>query len=240
MLALTQVMGGPRSVKARALLASVLLVVAVSVVPAAPARAETDKREVKARQLFAVGKYAEALEIFGNLYAETLHPTYLRNVGRCYQNLGEPDKAISSFSEYLRQFKNITPAQREQVEGYVREMEELKRKRQKEAEAREAPSEPKGDAGKKGAPPKLAAPDPDASPRTRASKPLVAGADPDAQVTRKAKGGDDKESSPFYTRWWFWTAAAALIGGGVATVVLLRPRTPDVTSDFGSMSANPR
>jgi hypothetical protein len=91
-----------------------------------------EQREVTARHLFAVGKYAEALDIFAALYAETTHPTYLRNIGRCYQNLGEPDKAISSFNEYLRQVKNLPADQRTLIEGYVREMEELKRKRETE------------------------------------------------------------------------------------------------------------
>jgi hypothetical protein len=85
---------------------------------------------VKAREQFALGHYAEALEIYGKLYAETTHPTYLRNIGRCYQNLGEPDKAISSFREYLRQAKDLPADQRAQVEGYIREMEELKQKRE--------------------------------------------------------------------------------------------------------------
>jgi len=219
-------------VKARVVFAATLLTVTLAL--ASVAQAE-DKREVKARQLFAVGKYAEALEIFGNLYAETLHPTYLRNVGRCYQNLGEPDKAISSFSEYLRQAKNVTPAQREQVEGYIREMEALKRKRKQDSEP---PSGGGVEADKTGPPTKLAASDPDASPRER-SKPLVGKDEPDAAITRKADGGAS-ESSPFYTRWWFWTAAAVLIGGGAATVVLLQPRTPQEATSFGTMSSHPK
>src|SRR5678810_760815 len=74
-----------------------------------------DEREVQARELFGFGKYAEALAIFGRLYAETAHPTYLRNIGRCYQNLGEPDKAINAFREYLRQVKNLSADQRTAV-----------------------------------------------------------------------------------------------------------------------------
>lgn len=113
---------------------AVVLVVALAAVSAHAQQAapRADEREVKARELFGIGKYDEALEIFGKLYAETLHPTYMRNIGRCYQNLGEPDKAISSFREYLRQAKNLAPDQRALVEGYVAEMEALKRKREKE------------------------------------------------------------------------------------------------------------
>src|SRR5205814_9164163 len=94
------------------------------------AAAQSGDSEKQAREYFAVGKYAEALEIYGRLYAETAHPTYLRNIGRCFQNLGEPDKAISSFREYLRQAKNLTAEQRIQIEGYIQEMEQLKRQRE--------------------------------------------------------------------------------------------------------------
>jgi tetratricopeptide (TPR) repeat protein len=104
-----------------------LLVTLGTRVALAQAPADDEKR---AREFFALGRYADALEVYGRLYAETAHPTYLRNIGRCFQNLGEPDKAISSFREYLRQARNLTPDQRTQVEGYIREMEELKRKRE--------------------------------------------------------------------------------------------------------------
>jgi tetratricopeptide (TPR) repeat protein len=109
------------------LILALLLTLAGSRLAAAQAPADSDQR---ARELFAVGKYAEALEIYGRLYAETAHPTYLRNIGRCFQNLGEPDKAISSFREYLRQARTLTADQRTQVEGYIQEMEALKRKRE--------------------------------------------------------------------------------------------------------------
>src|SRR4029077_5597286 len=86
-------------------------------------------REMKAREDFAAGRYQQALDAFAKLYAETLHPTYLRNIGRCYQNMGEPDKAITSFREYLRKHKSITADERAEVEGFIAEMEELKKQR---------------------------------------------------------------------------------------------------------------
>jgi hypothetical protein len=91
---------------------------------------QQDEREVKARELFGFRRYAEALAIYGTLYAETAHPTYLRNIGRCYQNLGDADNAIGSFREYLRQVKSLSLEQRAVVEGYIREMQELKQKQQ--------------------------------------------------------------------------------------------------------------
>jgi tetratricopeptide (TPR) repeat protein len=87
-----------------------------------------EQQDAEAVQLFGLGRYDEALDLFARLYSKTLHPTYLRNIGRCYQNLGQPEKAIDSFREYLRQARNLTPESRAQVDGYIAEMEALKRK----------------------------------------------------------------------------------------------------------------
>ena len=56
-----------------------------------------------------------------------MHPTYLRNIARCHQNLGDADKAISSFREYLRKARDLPPDQRAEIEGYIAEMEQMKR-----------------------------------------------------------------------------------------------------------------
>jgi hypothetical protein len=86
-----------------------------------------DPREMQAREAFAAGSYKEALDIYTKLYAEKLHPTYLRNIGRCYQNLQESDRAISSFREYLRKAKDMPADERAEVEGYIKEMEDLQK-----------------------------------------------------------------------------------------------------------------
>src|ERR1043165_8911053 len=90
---------------------SVFLVTA-TLVPGLAGAAPADVREMKAREAFAAGRYQEALDIYVKLYAERLHPNYLRNIGRCYQNLGEPDKAINSFREYLRKAKGVSADER--------------------------------------------------------------------------------------------------------------------------------
>ena len=178
---------------------SVVVALALASV-AAPADA-ADARELKAREEFAAGRYHEALDIFAKLYAETLHPVYLRNVGRCYQNLGDPDRAIISFRDYLRKHKTIQPEERREVEGFISEMEDLKKQRE---------------AAAKGATPAAAPPKP-ASTITAlpgAAQPAT-GAAPEALVTAPA-GPSTQESSPVYTRWWFWTiVAAAAVGAGL-------------------------
>src|SRR3982751_3142243 len=108
------------------------------------AQAASDTREIKAREDFAAGRFQEALDIFARLYAESLHPIYLRNIGRCYQGLQNPDRAIATFRDYLRKSKTITLDEKKEIEGFISEMEDLKR--QREAAAAQ-PAAPPGGAG---------------------------------------------------------------------------------------------
>jgi tetratricopeptide (TPR) repeat protein len=167
-------------------LLALLLVVSSTMAEAAP-----NRRELQARQDFAAGRYSNALELFAQLYAETLHPTYLRNIGRCQQELGEPDKAIASFRQYLAKARDLKPSEREEVEGYIRDMEALKHKRQ--AAASSAQTEAPASAPTR--PISLAARDPEA-PR----QPPIVISKPEPQP-----------ETPVYGRWWFW----AVIGGAV-------------------------
>jgi tetratricopeptide (TPR) repeat protein len=97
--------------------------------PAQPAaRGSTEELEAEALTHFAAGRYAEALELYAKLYSRTLHLTYLRNVARCHQFLGHADKAIASFREYLRRGRDLSAAQRAEVEGFIHEMEELEKR----------------------------------------------------------------------------------------------------------------
>lgn len=178
-------------------IASVVVALALTSV-AAPALA-VDARELKAREEFAAGRYQEALDIFAKLYAETLHPIYLRNVGRCYQNLGDPDKAIISFRDYLRKRKTIEPEERREIEGFIAEMEELKKQREATA------------ATPATGPPKPAS----AITSLSLAPPPATETAPEALVSAPA-GPASEPSSPFYARWWFWTiVAAAAVGAGV-------------------------
>src|SRR5215471_2307371 len=103
-----------------------VLVMALSVGGAAAATAPDRQMEMKAREAFAAGRYDEALELFAKLYAESLHPVYLRNIGRCHQKMREPQKAIDAFQDYLAKTKKITAEERSEIEGYIREMEAMR------------------------------------------------------------------------------------------------------------------
>jgi len=221
-------------------LASLLIAVLAVTATVHDAAAAVDQREMKAREAFAVGKYQEALDLFAKLYAEKLHPNYLRNIGRCYQNLGEPDKAINSFREYLRKAKAIGPDERQEVESYIKEMEDLKAKQQ----ATTTPPNPTGSPGgaaTTGGPSSAGAagassgpsattatatgstgsttvptlnPTATATVQQPAGADLTGGAQPGATDATDASGATG-EARPIYGRWWFWAIVVGVIGAGV-------------------------
>jgi hypothetical protein len=174
---------------------TLLLLVALSLAGPAAAAPPRDTREMQAREAFAAGRYQESLDLFVKLYAEQLHPNYLRNIGRCYQNLGDPDKAISSFREYLRKAKGVSADERAEIDGYIKEMEELKRKQA-------AP------------PPVEAKPEP-VTPRL----PPPEIHEPTATAMTTPLPPAPEASPPVYKRWWFWTAIGVAVAAGVVVAV---------------------
>lgn len=139
----------PRATVAHiALLVSLLAPVAASAAAAQtePARPAEEDLDQKAKRLFVAGQYAEAIDILSRLYTDTDNPVYLRNIGRCYQRLRDVDRAIASFEEYLLRAKNISKGEREEVQGFVRELEELKRRNPGSSAPAPAPSTAKSPA----------------------------------------------------------------------------------------------
>jgi tetratricopeptide (TPR) repeat protein len=190
----------------RLVLGALALLVTASVLTSAVASAAPvrDRREMRAREAYAAGRYQDALDLYVKLYAEKLHPNFLRNIGRCYQNLDEPEKAIKSFREYLRKARKIDREEREEIQGYIAEMEQL-RDSQAAAARREDPPPPP--------PEKLAAP-PAVDPTPARSSAI------DLQASAPPPG--PRRSPPIYRRWWFWTAVGAVVVGGVAIALAAR------------------
>jgi hypothetical protein len=154
---------------------------------ARPARAASPDEQ--ARDLFVAQRYSEALAIYQRLRADSHHPTYLRNIGRCHQMMRQPAPAIAAFEGYLREAPGLGAPERTEVEGYIAEMRRL------EASTTPPP----------GGPPPPASPvlSPVLSPvpPAEANTPLVATAAP------AASDGD----SSILRKWWFWAGVGALV-----------------------------
>jgi len=167
--------------------------------------------ELKAREAFASGRYDDALNLFAKLYAETLHPVYLRNIGRCHQKLRQPEKAIDKFREYLAKEKKLPAEERKEIEGYIQEMEALQQEQAKQA----APPPP---ANPPLPPPPVTpinpAPPP---PNYYAAPPPPTTTTSATLVSQPGQGGE----APIYKKWWFWTGIGVVVVGGVVAAVLL-------------------
>ena len=195
--------------------------------------AQQDDVELRARALYTGGEYQEALGLYTKLYARTHHPTYIRNIGRCYQKLGKPDEAISFFREYLNKAENLEPKSRAEVEGFIGEMEDLKRQRSASPAPRVVPDEtPPAPAAAAGLP-SLVAP---AATESADDSNHVA-----ATLKASPRPTEDQGSSPIYARWWFWTVLAAVAVGGVTTALVFSSEsnsgTPQAMTSLGTMQA---
>jgi hypothetical protein len=203
--------GGRRGLFAAVVLAALVAGLAGAAAPAAAA----DNRELQAREAFAAGRFQDALDLFAKLYAETLHPTYQRNIGRCYQNLGDPDKAIIAFREYLRKAKHVAKSERDEVEGYIQEMEALKREREASAARRPEPAPAKTEP---------APPPPPPFDGTTGARPV---AEKPGLVVHEIREPQD-EARPIYGRWWFWAIVGGVaLAGGVGIFAATRPGKSD-------------
>jgi len=200
-----------------------LLVVLVVATTSSRAIAEVDGREMRAREAFAAGHYQDALDGFVKLYAEKLHPNYLRNIGRCYQNLGDPDKAISSFREYLRKAKAVDSEERKEVEGYIKEMEDLKRQREA-ATVVVPPPPPQPTTGHEPQPP----PPPALEPPPPRQPVLTLKQPPSSEPVQ--------EEAPLYKKWWFWTLIGGVVVGGIGVAAAAGVFTK--TQDAPCMASN--
>jgi hypothetical protein len=192
----------------------VFLAFAVPLVVAAPAAqaAKVDNAtEMKAREAFAAGRYDEALELFAKLYAQTLHPVYLRNIGRCHQKLRQPDKAIDKFNEYLAKEKKISADERQEIEGYIKEMEALRDEQARQSAPppptnQQPPPPPVTPIGANNLPPpNYYPPPPGTTSGTLIAQPLP----------------PQQQETPIYKKWWFWAGIGAIAVTAVVVAVAL-------------------
>ncbi len=212
------------------LLVALGVICSVSVTNVAFAAKDSEKQsELKARQAFAASRYDEAIEIFAQLYAETLNPIYLRNIGRCHQKKREPDKAIDAFQDYLAKGKSISSSERKEIQGYIKDMEQLRDQQAKDREAAAAkpvfsPAPPAPGPATNPAPPPTVNVTPSSNPNAVTMLPPPNDPSNASNPTLIATPGSrppPEESHPVYTRWWFWTAIGVVAAGGVAAALLI-------------------
>jgi hypothetical protein len=188
--------------------------------------------EMKAREAFASGRYEDALGLFAKLYAETLHPVYLRNIGRCHQKMRQPEKAIDKFREYLAKEKKISADERKEIDGYIKEMEALH-----EEQVKQATPPPPANPPPPVTPIQPAAPPVPPPPNYYAAQPPPPGTTTSATLVSQPP--PPGEEAPLYTKWWFWTGIGVVVAGGVVAAILISQSSgttrPECTASGGCM-----
>jgi len=214
--------------------ATVLGAVLVVVLAFAGAAHADHAGEMKAREAFAAGRYDEALETFAKLYAETLNPIYLRNIGRCQQKLKQPDKAIDAFHDYLiKGGKKISADEKAEINGYIKEMEALRDEQAAKQQATPPPTTPVAPV-QPIQPPQPEAPPPGYTAQPAATYPGTQGTpgyppgsqqQPSGTLVAQPSQPQPESAGPIYSKWWFWTIVGAVVIGGVVTAVALSSGT---------------
>jgi hypothetical protein len=82
-----------------------------------------DVRAVEARKHCAAGRVEEGIELLARIVGETGDPHAVYNQARCYQQNGRAAEALERFKEYRRTRTDLTPRERAEVEGHIRELE---------------------------------------------------------------------------------------------------------------------
>jgi len=199
-----------RMVMARSTLA-VLVVVSLAAAPALAAD-KIEAKERKARIECAAGNFVEGVRLLAELWVATRDPTWLFNQGRCYEQSGQNDLAVSRFREYLRKSPSLPD---DDVDAVNRRIDEL----QRQAASRSAPARTVINLVSPAAQP-VQAPVP------------AAGVDRSAELASLPQPAPVSDS-PVYARWWFWTGVGAVVVGGVVTAVLLSHSSKSPTCDAG-------
>lgn len=75
----------------------------------------------RAKALYEVGKYAEALSSYQDAYVEKRDSSYLYNIGQCQRLIGKNAEALQTYRTYLQQAPKAK--NRDEVEKIVKELE---------------------------------------------------------------------------------------------------------------------
>jgi serine/threonine-protein kinase len=84
---------------------------------------DEDPRAIEARKACVSGQVERGIQLLADYLATTDDVIAVYNMGRCYQQNGLPDKALLQFREYLRKARNLSGAERADVEAQIRELE---------------------------------------------------------------------------------------------------------------------
>jgi tetratricopeptide (TPR) repeat protein len=105
---------------------SAMLVIAVGATPARaqdddPAMVKSERLFRKGKRYFSVGQFENALKAYQAAYDAKPLPDFLFNIAQCYRNLGDYERAVEHYRDYLEQMPDAP--NRGNVETTIRDLE---------------------------------------------------------------------------------------------------------------------
>jgi iron complex outermembrane receptor protein len=170
----------------------------------APIARADDRADAKAHfdqgvLYYNVGKFQEALDEYSKAYEIFRAPELLFNIGQCYKQLGNHERALFHFRSYLREVPESP--NRAVVEDLIGESErELDKQKQAERLREEAEQRRKVEEARR--------------QREEEERRRL------AEQRRLTEAEVQRESVPVWKKWWFWTAVggvavSAIVGGTI-------------------------
>jgi len=105
---------------------SAMLALATGLALAPPARAASeDAKERAARRACLAGNYKKGVEILSDLFVKTEDPVFIFNQGRCFEQNGRYEEAITRFREYLRKAKKGSAQDKADTEKHIADCQVL-------------------------------------------------------------------------------------------------------------------
>ena len=78
-----------------------------------------DPREMKAYRNCLSGKVEAGVALLAEIFIQTKEINLIYNQGRCYEQNGRAEQAVNRFREYLRVAKNLTAAEKAEVNRHI-------------------------------------------------------------------------------------------------------------------------
>jgi len=159
-----------------------------------------DAKERAAKRACLSGDYAKGVALLSDLYIDTDDPTYIFNQGRCFEQNGRYQDAITRFREYLRKIQDAGHHGDPSTERHIADCEALLAKERGQAPKDATPASPPIEsetsrpAKKTVELPPLVAPEPPSAPAPISSQaaplpaPPTPASQPESEVTSTAAG----------------------------------------------------
>ncbi|HEX4621915.1 MAG TPA: hypothetical protein VH208_10150 [Myxococcaceae bacterium] len=167
----------------------------------------------QAQKAYGVGEFEQALGLYSQAYEVKPLPGFLFNIAQCQRQLGHYERAVFFYRRFLSTAAH-RPANAEEVEGFIAEMEEkLQAVHSRDADqARTEAARAEADASSK----KLAALAAEEQARDKAARQRERERELAAALIPKP--APPPPPQPLYKKWWVWAGAGVIVAGATSAV----------------------